>query len=248
MNWLIPRGFKSSKICVGFRHKIVYLFRSSCGTRKEGLFFMTEVIKKLKLGIIKHYTKGNLAQVPIQFTRPEVLIWRDINEEILIFFSWKMWDPWMSECTTFTWLSSYGYSVKCTRFIFHFEFFCLRIYHTLKEKDIFSLERKIRIEIMRNIVFTGSRGKEIYRDCKSAFEDQFVTRVYSITSDQTKIWIFLYQFHVFLLFLQWITPGFRLANTRNFFYDRQTSAWWNAGDLCFGGFWEGHVYHKQKWK
>lgn len=86
MNWLIPRGFKSSKICVGFRHKIVYLFRSSCGTRKEGLFFMTEVIKKLKLGIIKHYTKGNLAQVPIQFTRPEVLIWRDINEEILIFF------------------------------------------------------------------------------------------------------------------------------------------------------------------
>lgn len=47
---------------------------------------MTEVIKKLKLGIIKHYTKGNLAQVPIQFTRPEVLIWRDINEEILIFF------------------------------------------------------------------------------------------------------------------------------------------------------------------
>ena len=36
MNWLIPRGFKSSKICVGFRHKIVYLFRSSCGTRKEG--------------------------------------------------------------------------------------------------------------------------------------------------------------------------------------------------------------------
>lgn len=142
MNWLIPRGFKSSKICVGFRHKIVYLFRSSCGTRKEGLFFMTEVIKKLKLGIIKHYTKGNLAQVPIQFTRPEVLIWRDINEEILIFFSWKMWDPWMSECTTFTWLPSYGYSVKCTRFIFHFEFFCLRIYHTLKEKDIFSLERK----------------------------------------------------------------------------------------------------------
>lgn len=237
MNWLIPRGFKSSKICVGFRHKIVYLFRSSCGTRKEGLFFMTEVIKKLKLGIIKHYTKGNLAQVPIQFTRPEVLIWRDINEEILIFFSWKMWDPWMSECTTFTWLPSYGYSVKCTRFIIHW-----------RKRTSFPWKEEIRIEIMRNIVFTGSRGKEIYRDCKSAFEDQFVTRVYSITSDQTKIWIFLYQFHVFLLFLQWITPGFHLANTRNFFYDRQTSAWWNAGDLCFGGFWEGHVYHKQKWK
>ena len=151
MNWLIPRGFKSSKICVGFRHKIVYLFRSSCGTRKEGLFFMTEVIKKLKLGIIKHYTKGNLAQVPIQFTRPEVLIWRDINEEILIFFSWKMWDPWMSECTTFTWLSSYGYSVKCTRFIFHFEFFFFTNLSYIKGKRTsFPWKEEIGIEIMRN--------------------------------------------------------------------------------------------------
>lgn len=128
-----------------------------------------------------------------------------------------MWDPWMSECTTFTWLPSYGYSVKCTRFIFHFEFFCLRIYHTLKEKGHLFLGKKKLVLKSWETVFTGSRGKEIYRDCKSAFEDQFVTRVYSITSDQTKIWIFLYQFHVFLLFLQWITPGFRLANTRKFF-------------------------------
>lgn len=70
------------------------------------------------------------------------------------------------------------------------------------KRTSFPWEEEIGIEITRNIVFTGSRGKEIYRDCKSAFEDQFVTRVYSITSDQTKIWIFLYQFHVFLLFLQ----------------------------------------------
>lgn len=248
MNWLIPRGFKSSKICVGFRHKIVYLFRSSCGTRKEGLFFMTEVIKKLKLGIIKHYTKGNLAQVPIQFTRPEVLIWRDINEEILIFFPERCGIP---ECQNV--LPSLDY--QATDILLNVQdlfsilsFFVYEFIIHWRKRTSFPWKEEIRIEIMRNIVFTGSRGKEIYRDCKSAFEDQFVTRVYSITSDQTKIWIFLYQFHVFLLFLQWITPGFHLANTRNFFYDRQTSAWWNAGDLCFGGFWEGHVYHKQKWK
>lgn len=216
MNWLIPRGFKSSKICVGFRHKIVYLFRSSCGTRKEGLFFMTEVIKKLKLGIIKHYTKGNLAQVPIQFTRPEVLIWRDINEEILIFFPERCGIP---ECQNV--LPSLDYQATDillnVQHLFSISSFFVRIYHTLKEKGHLFLGKKKLVLTSWETVFTGSRGKEIYRDCKSAFEDQFVTRVYSITSDQTKIWIFLYQFHVFLLFLQWITPGFRLANTRNFF-------------------------------
>lgn len=60
MNWLIFWGFKFFKICVGFWYKIVYLFRSSCGIRKEGFFFMIEVIKKLKFGIIKYYIKGNL--------------------------------------------------------------------------------------------------------------------------------------------------------------------------------------------
>lgn len=53
---------------------------------------MTEVIKKLKLGITKQYTIANPSCTgPIQFVRPEVLIWREINEEIFIFCR-KMWD------------------------------------------------------------------------------------------------------------------------------------------------------------
>lgn len=82
-----------------------------------------------------------------------------------------MWDFWMLECIIFIWLLSYGYFVKCIRFIFYFEFFCLWIYYILKEKGYFFFGKKKLVLKLWEIVFIGSRGKEIYWDCKSVFED-----------------------------------------------------------------------------
>lgn len=86
-----------------------------------------------------------------------------------------------------------------------------------------------------------------YPDCESAFKDQFVTRPYSITSDQINLDISLSISCVFCYSQKESRPVLRLPN-KPYFYDEYVFAKVKVSVQSLCGAWVGHVYYKQKWK
>lgn len=86
-----------------------------------------------------------------------------------------------------------------------------------------------------------------YPDCESTFKDQFVTRPYSITSDQINLDISLSISCDFCYSPKESRPVLQLPN-KPYFYDEYVLARVKVSVQSLCGAWVGHVYYKQKWK
>lgn len=167
---------------------------------------MTWVIRKLKLGITKQDTETNSWNKPrIRFARPKVLIKTcDYRREVL------------SRHIRSDRATNIPFNLGWRKFVFIQNIILNEMYHRI-HRIWLSYRRKKWGNHFYQIAFIYEKKREKfhqwekYSDCESAFEDQFVTRPYFITSDQINLDISLSISCVFCYSQKLSRPGFAIT-------------------------------------
>lgn len=166
---------------------------------------MTWVIRKLKLGMTKQDTETNSWNKPrIRFARPKVLIKTcDYRREVL------------SRHIRSDRATNIPFNLGWRKFVFIQNIILNEIYHRI-DRIWLSCRRKWGKSFLSNCLHLWKKEEKFhqrgkYPDCESAFEDQFVTRPYFITSDQINLDISLSISCVFCYSPKLSRPGFAIT-------------------------------------
>lgn len=166
---------------------------------------MTWVIRKLKLGMTKQDTETNSWNKPrIRFARPKVLIKTcDYRREVL------------SRHIRSDRATNIPFNLGWRKFVFIQNIILNEIYHRI-DRIWLSCRRKWGKSFLSNCLHSWKKEEKFhqrgkYPDCESAFEDQFVTRPYFITSDQINLDISLSISCVFCYSQKLSRPGFAIT-------------------------------------